>query len=56
MCTGGWSAEAMIDGKYFDAPVLCDDYVQLFKYFCTDGLKLLREVLIKNKSFLEEQL
>ena len=56
MCNGGCSAEAMIEGKYFDAPVLCDDYVQLFKYFRTDGLKLLREVLIKNKSFLEEQL
>lgn len=56
LCNGGCSAEAMIEGRYFEPPVLCEDYQQLFHYFRTDGLHLLREVLIENRKILEEQL
>ena len=56
LCNGGCSAEALIEGKFLEAPALCDDYLMLFKYFNSDGLKLLRKVLMKNRKFLEEQI
>lgn len=56
LCNGGCSAEAMIEGEYFNPPILCEDYYMLFDYFHKDGLKLLKETLVKNKRFLEEQI
>lgn len=56
LCNAGCSAEAMIEGEYFNTPILCEDYYMLFNYFHTDGLKLLKETLVKNKRFLEEQI
>ena len=55
LCHGGCSAEAMINGNFYDVPASCDDYISLFRYFYTDGLRLLREKLIQNKQYLEEQ-
>lgn len=56
LCNGGCSAETMIEGNFYDVPFLCEDYTMLFKYFHTEGLLLLKEVLANNRKILEEQL
>ncbi|WP_455719728.1 radical SAM protein [Agathobacter sp.] len=56
LCNAGCSAEAMIEGDYFNEPILCEDYLLLFKYFYTNGLRILRDALIKNKKYLEERI
>lgn len=44
-CNSGCNAECHIYSS--DSPVLCEDYKELFDYFTSDGLLLIREQLVK---------
>ena len=55
LCNGGCSAEAVIDGDFNERPILCEDYMILFKYFSKEGLVLLKKELIRQKELLEEK-
>jgi uncharacterized protein len=53
MCNGGCSAEAMIAGDLGDVPFMCNDYQMIFDYFHGQGLRLLKDKLMKQKRKLE---
>lgn len=55
LCNCGCSAEALIDGYFYGAPILCEDYKMLFHYFSSDGLVLLRKELLRQKRILEDR-
>lgn len=54
MCNAGCNAEASIDGRFNDAPLICEDYKRLFEYFHSEGLILLKhKLLLKRKELTE---
>lgn len=54
MCNAGCNAEASIDGRFNDAPLMCEDYRRLFEYFHSYGLTLLKhKLLLRRKELIE---
>jgi len=56
ICHAGCSAEAAIENRLGQPPVLCEDYKILFRYFSGDGLRILRRKLAERRQYLMEML
>ena len=56
LCHGGCSGGALIQGDVEAETPLCEDYYQLFTYFEKDGLRKLREQLLRRKKQILSEL